>query len=69
MSALNGVPEGQRVLTADEVLAELQKMKLEKNCQPERIAYLFASGLALEGRDLLDDAVCHALTSRSAGTV
>lgn len=64
MSALNGVPEGQRVLTADEVRAELQKMKLAKNCQPERIARLFASGLALEGRDLLHDAVCRALTSR-----
>lgn len=64
MSALNGMPEGQRVLTADEVRAELQRMKLTKNCQPERIAQLFASGLALEGRDLLHDAVCRALTSR-----
>lgn len=38
MSAMNGVPEGQRVLTADEVRSELQRMKLTKNYQPERIA-------------------------------
>lgn len=64
MSAINGVPEGQRALTHDEVRAELQRLKLGKNCPSERIASLFSARLPFEGRDLLHEAVCRALTSR-----
>lgn len=48
MSAINGVPEGQRVLTADEVRSDLQQLNVVKNCRSYRV---LASQLALEGRD------------------
>lgn len=64
MAAFNGMPEGQRTLTPDEFRAELQWLKLCKNCPSEQTASLFAARLPLEGRDLLHEAVCRALTSR-----
>lgn len=64
MSAIKGVPEGQRALTHKEVRAELQRLKLGKNCLSERIASVYAAQLPFEGQDLLHEAVCRALTSR-----
>jgi hypothetical protein len=64
VSAPFSIDGGFRPLSRDEVNREIEKLDLSDRGQARRVADIMSQDLPGDGRDLLHDAVCKALTTR-----